>query len=677
MSPEPALAEELQRSLDLLLQKLPLTPGDPTLHNALGIILAARGDAGMALEAFDHAITLAPTYAEALDNKGHVLEILGRPEDALAAFTAAAALTPHYADAEARIDDLSAVMGRALPPSPWRASWRGKFKAMFTSPSRVSVHKGMSESALRETLARHPGDVDNAMALGVLLKEQGRHVEAQHFLRYVLELEPGRGAAVVALAESFEACDQREHANAILTAHQHAAMGDDRLFPRLLRYRSELCDWHGYAEIHAKATEVVQRTPGAIDPFTVWTQWDDPILHAANGKAFLASRTAGVAPVALEVNQPSDRVTVGYISADFHQNASASLWSELFELHDRAQFRVLGYALWADDRSPRRQRLTAAFDQMTSFWGVSDAAAVRKIVADRVDILVDLTGVLRNSRPRLLAHRPAPILVSYPGATGAQYIDYAIVDHVVAPPDHDQLYTEKFVRLPHTYQINDRKRPRPRPLSRQAYGLPEKGAVFSSFSTSTKITPSVFSCWMEILRAVPDSVLWLRGWKTAVENNLRDAAVRHGIDPARLIFAGNSSYGDHLARYGVVDLALDTLTLGGHTTVSDALWMGCPVVTATGKSYMARVGISLLRAAGLSELVMESPEAYVACAISLARSPDALINLRRKLEAARARCALFDSPAITRQLEWAYRRMRDLHVAGEAPQAFDVPGDLR
>ncbi len=676
---DPALAHDLQQSIERLTQKLSLTPNAPTLHNALGVMLGARGDVALALEAFNHAVVLEPNFAEALDNKGHILEMLGRPDEALAAFTAAAALAPHYADAESRIAELSSLLGRPLPKSPWQMSWTGRIKAALATSAGEAIDQSTPENVLREKLRRFPRDVSCALALGLRLLDQDRHVEAQHFFRYVLELAPTSGQAAVGLAESLEETGKAAQAIEVLTAAKDTADGDLRLLPRLLRYKIELCDWRGHAELLAAVTELVRRAPESIDPFATLILWDDPALQLASAKAFAERLRQGLQPRAHGIGVKKPRLRLGYISADFRQHAVATLVAELFELHDRAQFQIRAYSLALDDRSPLRQRIESACDAFVSLWGLSIETAAAKIAADGIDILIDFTCYTGKGQPRILARRPAPIQVNG-GITcsmGADFIDYIIADKIVLPESDDRWYVEKAARLPGCYQLNDRKRPRPKASPRGAYGLPETAIVFCSFSTPFKITPGVFSLWMRILARVPESVLWLRGWSADVEMNLRAECRAEGIDPSRLIFAPLGDYEMHLSRYGVADLALDTLVHGGHTTISDALWMGCPAVTLPGRTFTARAGASLLRAAGAADLVVDSLKDYEDLVVRLANTPGSLAALRDRLEAGRLTCRLFDSARMVRELEWAYRRMWDIHASGAAPQAFDVPTDLR
>ncbi len=294
-----------------------------------------------------------------------------------------------------------------------------------------------------------------------------------------------------------------------------------------------------------------------------------------------------------------------------------------------------------------------------------------------MDIAIDLKGYTTDSRPGILRWRPCPVQVNYlgyPGTMGADYIDYLIADPVVIPPGSEPFYSERVVRLPDCYQPNDRQRriAEATPGRREA-GLPENGFVFCCFNNNYKLTPDVFSLWMRLLHRVGGSVLWLLEDNAAAAANLRREAAARGIDPSRLVFAPRADLPDHLARHRLADLFLDTLPVNAHTTASDALWAGLPVLTCVGEAFAGRVAASLLRAAGLPELVTGNLDDYEALALRLATRPEDLAALKRRLEANRLTCPLFDTDRYRRHLETAYATMWERAERGDAPQAFDVP----
>jgi protein O-GlcNAc transferase len=329
-----------------------------------------------------------------------------------------------------------------------------------------------------------------------------------------------------------------------------------------------------------------------------------------------------------------------------------------------------------DDESEIRQRIVSAFDQFYDVRTKSDEEVAKLLHELRVDIAIDLQGYTQDSRPGVLAYRPAPIQANYlgfPGTMGAEFLDYVIADRMVVPFEQQPFYTEKIVHLPDCYQVNDSKKNiAERTPTRQETGLPEKGFVFCCFNNNWKITPDVFSIWMRLLHAIEGSVLWLLGDNKNAEQNLRKQAQARGIDPSRLVFAGLLPLDEHLARHRQADLFLDTLPYNAHTTASDALWTGLPLVTRLGESFAGRVAASLLNAIGLPELVTYSIEDYEALALRLAKDSSLLEEYRNRLAANRLAHPLFDTDRFRRHIEAAYTTMWETWQRGEAPKSFSV-----
>ena len=372
--------------------------------------------------------------------------------------------------------------------------------------------------------------------------------------------------------------------------------------------------------------------------------------------SWLISRATPRAPAP----RPGKRLRIGYLSADYHEHATAYLVAEMFERHDRERFEIFAYSSGPDDTSPMRQRLVNGVDHFVRVGGLSDRAAAEKIREAGIDILVDLKGYTKGTRAGILALRPAPVQASflgYPGTSGAAFVDWLIADPVIVPPEHRQFYSEKLALLPHCYQPNDGQRPIAEPPSRTECGLPEDAFVFCCFNSSYKITADYFEIWLRLLGGVPGSVLWLFASNPWAEFNLRNRAVAAGIGADRLVFAHDLPLARHLARYRLADLFLDTLPYTGHTTVSDALWTGLPAITCAGTTFAGLVAASLLTAVGLPELIAPDAAGYEAMAERLARDPGELARLRATLAANRATAPLFDSARYTRDLETLYLRM--------------------
>jgi protein O-GlcNAc transferase len=343
------------------------------------------------------------------------------------------------------------------------------------------------------------------------------------------------------------------------------------------------------------------------------------------------------------------------------------LMAQIFELHDRNHFRISAYSYGPNDGSVMRKRLEKAFDQFIDIRALSDEAAAKRIYEDGIDILVDLTGYTQHGRSAILALRPAPIQVNYlgyPGTMGAGFVDYLIADQFIIPPEQQEHYTEKVVWLPDCYMPRDISCRRLAAPRRKDCGLPDEGFVFCSFNLPYKITPDMFDIWCRLLKAVPGSVLWLPSSNPNAETNLSREAESRGVAPERIIRAPRMNLAEeHLARIQCADLFLDTTPYNAHTTCSDALWMGLPVITCVGKTFPSRVAGSLLTALGVPELITYSLEDYYTLALDLATDRRKYENIRNKIIANRESAPLFDSTKFTRHLEQAYRQMWDEYVA--------------
>jgi len=371
------------------------------------------------------------------------------------------------------------------------------------------------------------------------------------------------------------------------------------------------------------------------------------------------------------------RLLIGYASADFHDHATAHLMAGLFAAHDRSRFEIRLYSYGRADASEWRQRLVDGADAFVDVAPLSLCEAAGRIRTDGVDVLVDLKGFTRDGRPELFALRPAPVQINYlgyPGTMGAAWYDGYVTDAVCSPPGSEAHFAERLVYLPDSYQVNDRNQAiADSAPSRADCDLPERGFVYCCFNQTYKIEPALFDAWMRILDRVPGSVLWLFRSHPEVEVNLRREAERRGVEPARLVFADKLPKAEHLARHRHADLFLDTLRVNAHTTASDALWAGVPVLTAPGETFQARVAASLLHAVGLPELVVPDLVAYEETAVRLATVPDELAALRQRLADNRLSCPLFDTARYARHLERAFDLVWEAAARGGKGRPIAVP----
>ena len=481
-------------------------------------------------------------------------------------------------------------------------------------------------------------------------------------------------AALNQIARVMEDGNQDETAESMLRQSLDIERDQREALQHFIALRQRQCEWPVVAPWERVNRETLMR---GMSPLSIAAYTDDPMLHLAAAWHYnlrdVGSPTAAVVQshwAAREGNR-SGPLRIGYLSSDLREHAVGHLTAEIFELHDRTKVEIFAYYCGPAANDPLNARIKAAVDHWIPITEMDDASAARRIADDGVQILVDVNGYTRDGRTKLLALRPAPVIVNwlgFPGTTGSPYHHYLIADDWVIPLGSEMYYSEKVLRLP-CYQSNDRKRlVAPNTPSRAEAGLPEQAMVYCCFNGVHKLNRFTFQRWLTILERVPDSVLWLLGSSEGPQNRLRDFAHAHGIDPDRLIFADKLANPYHLARYPLADLFLDTAPYGAHTTASDALWMGVPVLTLSGRSFASRVCGSLVRAAGLPELACASADEYVDRAVALGRDRAMTKRYRDRLQAGRDSCTLFDTPLLVESLEDLYAQMWEDQTANRLPK---------
>jgi len=502
--------------------------------------------------------------------------------------------------------------------------------------------------------------------LGHALSMTGDHASALACFDAAIALRPEYALAWSNRGTTLRALGQLPEALQSLQRVLELAPDSTAVLGLIASIKSSLCDWHDWPVMLERLRESVTagKLAGPTLPFL--TLFDDPTLQRRAAELWSAS----FAPPNSALGEPALRknrtkIRIGYFSADFHEHATAHLIAEMLELHDKDQFEILAFSYGPDIRDPMRFRLARSGVEFMDVRNLSDLDLVRLARHKEIDIAVDLKGLTAGARPGIFALRPAPICVSYlgyPGTMGAPYIDYLIADETLISLEDEPYYSERILRIPGSYQINDRQRPiavpvAPRAALREQEGLPESGFVFACFNNHYKITPETFDSWMRILQSVEGSVLWLQSGHPQAEENLRREAASRHVDPARVFFATRRPNPEHLARLSAADLALDSWPYNAHTTASDALWAGLPMVTYAGRSFASRVGASLLRAVGLPELVTESAADFERLAIELAQDAPRLNQLREHLGVRKFEHPLFETPTKTRAIEAVYRSL--------------------
>jgi predicted O-linked N-acetylglucosamine transferase (SPINDLY family) len=678
-------AGRYDHAIELVTHALAIAPAWSEAHSNLAAFQRAAGDLMAATASAQKAIALDPSRAAAHVNLGAICEDRGETTAALAAYLCACERDPNLLEALLATANLLRRCGRA------EEALRVCDAARKRHPHAEAVHfaagnvlRDLSRSheaieAYRHALALRPAFAEVQCNLGNMLHQQGAFAEAIAAFHAALALNPNMAEAHCNLGTAYECMGELA---LTADAYRRALACDPNFLGvrlKLYHQRRSACDWTNLEAEEAIIAAAVPayRRPLLSFPLLGMDVSPDLQSHAARLWAAGLPAKPSFPHRRPEPGAPGkSKLKIGYLSADFKSHAVAVLIVDLFACHDRACFEIVGYSYGDDDGSELRQRLARSFDAFVDLRALNDRQAAQRIFDDGIDILVDLTGYTQFGRTNIAAHRPAPVQVNflgYPGTMGADFIDYILADPVALPMNEEAFYSEKIVHLPDCYQPNDRYRQvADSAPTRSACGLPEHGFVFCCFNNSYKITPKIFDVWMRLLRNVEGSVLWLFDAYPNVRENLVRQAEQRRIDATRLIFAPRVATPDHLARQRLADLFLDTLPYNAHTTASEALWVGLPVLTLRGTTFAGRVAASLLHAIGLPELVTETLEDYEAQAYRIATQPEVLGELRRKLVANRATHPLFDTPRFARHIENAFRRMWDIWTAGEAPQAFRV-----
>jgi predicted O-linked N-acetylglucosamine transferase (SPINDLY family) len=652
---------------------LALDPGSADAWNSLGLLHRNRGQLDEGIACFRKAVAVNARHAPAHSNLGDALRAQGGLADAAASCERALAIQPDFTDAlinlgnvridQQRLDEAQALYERALQLEPRTTEAHRNLGALFRIQGRLRDALACYRSAL--DLA--PDQAAIHAELGAVLRDGGDLEAAIAAYRKAIALDPGPAWTHCELGDTLKVSGQLEQAAA---AYRQALAGDPdnaRALDGLVQVNQHMCRWDGIEESWQRLRQLISTGTGTgVSPFSVLSFPASAAEQLACARQW-ARRALAFAPPLLGAAAGSsaprarDRLRIGYLSWGFHRHATAYLTAELFELHDRTRFEVFAYAYGPDDGSAIRARIRGACEHFIDISADSHVAAARRIREDGVDILVDLTGYTLGARTWILALRPAPIQVNwlgYPGTLGADCVDVLIADPFIVPEGKEGGYAERILRLPDCYQVNDRRREIAEVVpSRADCGLPARGLVLCCFNQAYKILPEMFGLWMRVLRSVPDGVLWLAEANPWATENLRRAAAGHGVAPERLIFARRKPLPEYLVQFRLADLALDTFPYTSHTAASDALWMGCPLATCAGETFASRVAGSILRSAGLPELVTESPAQYEALVTGLATTPEKLQAVRRKLQENRDSCPLFDTPRFVANLERVYEAL--------------------
>ena len=627
--------------------------GTAKLQLELGLKSADNGWYAKAVDSFRAVVELEPANASAYLLLAAALIELDRLDEAKGAIDSAIVKGQVDATVECKIGPVLAKLGGAL-----------------RKVGRIA-EAGDCFTAAAE---RDPDDAHAHQRCGIILLLQGRPELALTAFERSIKLDPTIAQSFHNLGVALTGVGRIDEAIAALT--KALELRPDHLNARAQRMflLARNCDWALLDEDLARVRELGLST-GAVSPFMMLSFEDHPARHRQRAENYVAALCPQVAPVPPPPIVRPQKLSLGYFSADFRNHAMVHLAGRIFELHDRDRFTVHAYSFGPPTDDLSRRRMIRAFDSFTDVSAMSDEAVVAKARADGIDVAIDLLGHTEGSRMGIFARRAAPVQVNwlgFPGTSGAPFIDYMVADPMVVADEHRSSYCERLITLPFTYQpSDDRRMIAARPASRADVGLPDQAFVFCCFNNSYKLKPVEFAIWMRLLKAIDGSLLWLAAGSVRSQDNLRAAALQQGVDPERLVFAESRPVAEHLARCRLADLFVDTFHYNAHTTASDALWAGLPLITMAGQGFATRVAASLLHAVGLDELITTTEEAYFDLSLELARDPVKLAAIRAKLAANRLALPLFDSERFTRHIEAGYEAAYRAYFEGRPP------GDIR
>lgn len=661
----------------------------PQAHFGIAETERARGDLNKAIESYQAALASAPDRIEIHVNLGNCLRAAGRTDEAIECLQLAVKRQPksaetHFCLAHAlsdqkRFEEAIASNLKALELKP-------QFVPALMNLGIVFKESGDLENAihcLQKAISLTPKNAELHMNLGNALLAANFAGKAIESYQTAARLNPVAAEVFSNLGRAYQ---RQGNLDKAVSAYQDALRlrpGDAAIAADLLHQSMHCCEWTRYDELLNVVMQAAEHQSSEINPFALVTMTTSArqqflCIKKWSERRFLSTPLNSETKASFAA-RARERIRIGYMSCDYRAHATSYLIAEMLERHDRERFEFFGYSIGPDRDSEVRQRVFAAFDKIHELSRASDAEVINKIADDEVDILVDLNGHTADARTQVLAARPAPIQVNYlgfPGTMGCDFMDYIVVDKFLTAVEQQPNFSERLVRLPCCYQPNDSQQSAAEEIpSRADCGLPEDALVFCSFNNNFKITPRVFDIWMRLLQTVPKSVLWLLEGNEFSAANLRNAATQRQIDVDRLVFAPRLPRPQHLARHVHADIFLDTFPCNAHTTASDALRQGIPIVTCAGETFASRVAGSLLHSVNMSDLITDSLDEYESLAVRLALSPEQIAQTKSRLKQHVADSGLFRGEVVARALEKAYARMWELYKSGQEPASI-APGPI-
>ena len=675
---------EYKEALKWIEKSIESAPNNAIAHSNKGNILKELGRYSEAIISYDKAISLEPSFVEPYSNKGNTLQELGRYSESLSFYDKAISLDPNFVESYCN-------KGNALSEIGFYEEARSYFdQAISINPNYVQAwcNKGLlllkikafsdAFSCFDRANSIDPNRAESWALTGIFFNETGLFREALRCFEKSIELNPQYGVAWG--GKAYALAEQKEYELAIEFYEKALSLNSRLEFTLgfMMSAKLAIADWDNFEErvrvLIARAAE----SKRVIVPFTALSISDLPSLHLRIAKTYVTDKYPAKNTLPLAQSKEHKKIKLAYFSADFHgQHPVGLLTSELFELHDRSRFELYAFSLKkTPDGDLLHERIKKGFDH---FIEVGDKSVLEIAKLSReleIDIAVDLGGHTKDSGTEIMSYRAAPIQVNYlgyPGTVGAEFIDYIIADKILIPPSSQQYFVEKIAYLPNSYMVDDSKRvPIDKLLIKSDYGLPDGKFIYCCFNNGFKFNKKMVESWARILLQVPESIFWISENNSAFKKNITEEFSRLGVVSTRLVFAKRvDSIAEHLARYSLADLFLDTHPYNAHTTGLDALKSGTPVITSLGEAFAGRVGASLLNAIGLPELVMDSRESYERVAIELGRNPEKLRSLKHRLMLNKDTMPLFDTRLYVMNIEQLFKEMYRRHLEGQPVENID------
>ena len=670
-------------SAELISKAIKINSNNAEAYNNLGIAFKKLNKFDSALESWNQAIKINPNFFEAYNNRGLIFVELKRLDDALESWNKAVEINPNFAEA---YNNQGNVLSRMKKFNEALSSYNNaikinpNFAEAYNNRANILKEFKKFNEALEDCYKSITISPDNAKAYynrAIVQKELKQLDMAIESSNLAIKYNPNYAEAYKNKGHIFAELKNYEKAVESFSQAFKINPNLDNLLGSLIHTKLCIIEWKSFDKDLEELTDKILKKNRVCTPFQSLMFFDSPELQSITAQTYVKEKYSDKNDLITVLDkQPDKKIRIGYYSADFRNHAMSFLLANLYELHDKSKFELIAFSFGPEKKDEMYYRISAAFDQFINVRLKSDDDVIKLSRELKIDIAVDLMAFTQYHRFGIFTKRCAPIQVNYlgyPGTSGAKCFDYIIADKTIIPEKNQKYYSEKIVYMPDTYQVNDStKKISDKVFTREELGLPKEGFVFCCFNQSSKLNPEIFDIWMNLLKSINNSVLWILPQNETAIKNLQNEAALRNVNPKRIIFAQRMKMSDHLARHKAADLFIDTFPYTAHTTASDALWAGLPVLTRIGESFASRVAASLLNAIELPELVTYTKKEYENKAIELANNPNTLKEIKNKLNKNRHTKPLFNTKLFTNNLEMAYLKIYEKYVDNKKPDNIEI-----